>query len=121
MPLYRPTDLLLDDQGIEAGDQLAGRQRRQASSTPRVSRNMGPATASMRLFRDRGILAGLPARAEALGRALAPLQAHPHVGEIRQRGLMVGIELVRDYPAPGVDHAAAREKTLARYAVVKGG
>ena len=54
------------------------------------------ATASMRLFRDRGILAGLPARAEALGRALAPLQAHPHVGEIRRRGLMVGIELVRD-------------------------
>jgi deoxyribodipyrimidine photo-lyase len=30
-----------------------------------------------------------------------------------------GIELGRDYPAPIVDHAAAREKTLARYAVVK--
>jgi adenosylmethionine-8-amino-7-oxononanoate aminotransferase len=54
------------------------------------------ATASMRLFRDRDILAGLPAREEALSRALAPLQAHPHVGEIRRRGLMVGIELVRD-------------------------
>ncbi len=30
-----------------------------------------------------------------------------------------GIELGRDYPLPIVDHAQAREKTLARYAVVK--
>ncbi len=30
-----------------------------------------------------------------------------------------GFELGRDYPKPVVDHAAAREKTLARYAVVK--
>lgn len=34
-----------------------------------------------------------------------------------QCGLVIG----RDYPAPIVDHAAAREKTLARYAVVKKG
>jgi adenosylmethionine-8-amino-7-oxononanoate aminotransferase len=54
------------------------------------------ATASMRLFRDRKVLAGLPAREAALSRALAPLEDHPHVGEIRRRGLMVGIELVRD-------------------------
>jgi deoxyribodipyrimidine photo-lyase len=31
-----------------------------------------------------------------------------------------GIELGRDYPAPIVDHAAARAATLARYAMVKG-
>ncbi len=31
-----------------------------------------------------------------LAEALEPLAAHPHVGEIRQRGLMVGIELVAD-------------------------
>jgi adenosylmethionine-8-amino-7-oxononanoate aminotransferase len=54
------------------------------------------ATASMRLFRDRQILAGLPGKAEGLARALAPLADHPHVGEVRRRGLMVGIELVRD-------------------------
>ena len=54
------------------------------------------ATASMRLFQDRDVLAGLPAKAEALARALAPLADHPHVGEVRRRGLMVGIELVRD-------------------------
>jgi deoxyribodipyrimidine photo-lyase len=32
-----------------------------------------------------------------------------------------GIELGRDYPKPVVDHAQAREQTLARYAVVKVG
>ncbi|MFM8576099.1 MAG: FAD-binding domain-containing protein, partial [Limnohabitans sp.] len=30
-----------------------------------------------------------------------------------------GIELGKTYPRPIVDHAQAREKTLARYAVVK--
>ena len=30
-----------------------------------------------------------------------------------------GLELGRDYPRPIVDHAEAREKTLARYSVVK--
>ena len=31
----------------------------------------------------------------------------------------LGVVIGRDYPAPIVDHAAARERTLARYAVVK--
>jgi adenosylmethionine-8-amino-7-oxononanoate aminotransferase len=53
------------------------------------------ATASMRLFRER-VLPALPARVEALRRALEPLAELAHVGEVRQRGLMVGIELVRD-------------------------
>lgn len=30
-----------------------------------------------------------------------------------------GIALGRDYPLPVVDHAAAREKTLARYGILK--
>lgn len=57
------------------------------------------ATASMRLMGTRRVVDGLPAKAAALARALAPLQDHPHVGEIRQRGLMVGVELVRDRAA----------------------
>ncbi|MCA1841930.1 MAG: aminotransferase class III-fold pyridoxal phosphate-dependent enzyme, partial [Actinobacteria bacterium] len=40
--------------------------------------------------------AALPAKIAALARSLAPLTDHPHVGDIRQRGLMVGIELVAD-------------------------
>ncbi|MBK9515935.1 MAG: adenosylmethionine--8-amino-7-oxononanoate transaminase [Anaeromyxobacter sp.] len=54
------------------------------------------ATASLKLMTSRRVVEGLPSRAAALAAALAPLQAHPHVGELRQRGLMVGIELVRD-------------------------
>ncbi len=54
------------------------------------------ATASMRLFTDRRIIDGLPARIAALTRGLAPATRQEHVGEVRQRGLMVGIELVRD-------------------------
>jgi adenosylmethionine-8-amino-7-oxononanoate aminotransferase len=54
------------------------------------------AVASMRLFRERKVLERLPAQEAALARALRPLADHPHVGEIRRRGLMVGIELVRD-------------------------
>ena len=38
-----------------------------------------------------------------------------------QRQEEAGCVIGSDYPAPIVDHAQAREKTLARYAVVKGG
>jgi len=39
------------------------------------------------------------------------------MGRVEQEGL--GVVIGRDYPGPIVDHARAREKTLARYAVVK--
>ncbi len=57
------------------------------------------ATASLRLLRDRRVVEGLPAKVEALWRALAPVGDHPAVGDLRGRGLMVGIELVRDRPS----------------------
>lgn len=53
------------------------------------------ALASLRLFED-GLLDALPAKAERLARGLERLGGHPHVFEVRQRGLMVGIELAAD-------------------------
>jgi adenosylmethionine---8-amino-7-oxononanoate aminotransferase len=54
------------------------------------------ALANLDVFEQEGTIAALPAKVDALARLLAPLADHPHVGEIRQRGLMVGIELVAD-------------------------
>jgi adenosylmethionine-8-amino-7-oxononanoate aminotransferase len=52
--------------------------------------------ASMKLLREKGVMASLPGKIGALARALLPVREHPRVGDVRQRGLMVGIELVRD-------------------------
>lgn len=39
------------------------------------------------------------------------------MGRIEQEA--IGVVIGRDYPGPIVDHAEARESTLARYSVVK--
>lgn len=78
------------------------------------------AVASLGLFRERRILEALPAKVDALTRALAPVRDHPRVGEVRQRGLMVGVELVRDrrskegypYAARAGDRACAEARAL---------
>jgi len=54
------------------------------------------ASASIRLMRERKVIEGLPAKAATLARALEPAASLAHVGDVRQRGLMVGIELVDD-------------------------
>lgn len=48
---------------------------------------------SLQLLQQR-VMPGLPERVEAFAQALAPLREHAHVGDLRQRGLMVGVELV---------------------------
>lgn len=54
------------------------------------------ALASLDLFDRHDILTNVRRNADRMAQGLASLANHPHVGEIRQRGIMVGIELVRD-------------------------
>jgi adenosylmethionine-8-amino-7-oxononanoate aminotransferase len=42
------------------------------------------------------VIEGLAAKIALLTERLTNMAEHPHVGDIRQRGLMVGIELVAD-------------------------
>jgi adenosylmethionine-8-amino-7-oxononanoate aminotransferase len=58
------------------------------------------ALASLDLFAKTNLLDSLPAKIEHLAAGLAPLASHPNVFEIRQRGLMAGVELAAD---PGRD------------------
>lgn len=52
--------------------------------------------ASLRLFEDNRVLENVQVTSTRIAERLAVLRDHPHVGEVRQKGLMIGIELVRD-------------------------
>lgn len=54
------------------------------------------ALAGLDVFRDQNVLTALAPRIESVRRQLARFVGLPHVGDVRQIGLMVGIELVRD-------------------------
>jgi adenosylmethionine---8-amino-7-oxononanoate aminotransferase len=54
------------------------------------------ALASLRLLDENGVVENVRANARRIEARLGALKASPHVGEIRQKGTMVGIELVRD-------------------------
>ncbi|MBI2061216.1 MAG: adenosylmethionine--8-amino-7-oxononanoate transaminase [Nitrospirae bacterium] len=54
------------------------------------------ALASLHVFRKKQVLQSLPNKIRALHTSLITLHSSRFVGEIRQRGLMVGIELVKD-------------------------
>lgn len=52
--------------------------------------------ASLELMQRRNLVERVAQKADRLAQMLAPLGELPHVGEIRQKGFMVGIELVAD-------------------------
>ena len=51
------------------------------------------ALASLQVFKDEQVLESLPAKVEFLARCLNSLESHPHVKEVRQCGLVAGIEI----------------------------
>ena len=54
------------------------------------------ANANLQLYVEQDLPAMARSNAEVLAELLAPLRDLPHVGEVRQRGIMCGIELVAD-------------------------
>lgn len=57
------------------------------------------ALATLEVFEKEQTLARLPEKIDRLGQHLRRIGRLPHVGHVRQRGLMAGIELVRDRAA----------------------
>ena len=54
------------------------------------------ARASLRIFREDGTLERNRALAERMGARARELEDHPHVAEVRQRGMIVAIEMAQD-------------------------
>jgi len=54
------------------------------------------ALANIETIEREGLLARVDEASERLAELVAPLREHPEVGEVRQAGLMVGVELVAD-------------------------
>jgi adenosylmethionine-8-amino-7-oxononanoate aminotransferase len=54
------------------------------------------ALATLDVFEEEQTLAKLPPKIERLGEHLARISRHEHVGDVRQRGMIGAIELVRD-------------------------
>jgi adenosylmethionine-8-amino-7-oxononanoate aminotransferase len=76
------------------------------------------ALANVKLLTGGGVLAAVAEKAVRLARHLQRIAELPFVGEVRQQGLMAGIELVQDRfekrPFPAARRAGARVCQLAR-------
>ena len=54
------------------------------------------AIANIEIFEKEGTLDKLQSKIALLESLLSPLKRHPHIGEVRQKGLIAGIEMVRE-------------------------
>ena len=54
------------------------------------------ALATLDVFEEERTLERMPAKIDRLAEHLTRIAAHPHVGDVRQRGLIAGVELVED-------------------------
>jgi adenosylmethionine-8-amino-7-oxononanoate aminotransferase len=76
------------------------------------------ALASLRVFEDERTLETMVPKVARLAGRLAAFRERPHVGDVRQRGLIGAVELVADKPSktpyPWTDQVGARVCTRAR-------
>lgn len=54
------------------------------------------AIASLEIFENEDVLDSIQPKTELFKKLLSPMKDHPHIGEIRQMGLIAGIELVKE-------------------------
>jgi adenosylmethionine-8-amino-7-oxononanoate aminotransferase len=76
---------------------------------------------TLAIFRDEPVLATNRSRARTLAAALAPLADHPHVGDVRQCGMIAAVELVQDRATRmPYDWRERRGLTVYRHALSRG-
>jgi adenosylmethionine-8-amino-7-oxononanoate aminotransferase len=79
------------------------------------------ALATLELFGQSDVLAANRRLARAMREAVAPLEQHPHVGEIRQCGMILAIEMVRERSTlEGYDWRERRGMVVYRHALEHG-
>lgn len=71
------------------------------------------ALASLKLFDEHNVLANVRRLTELMQSELAPLKSHPHVVEVRQKGVMIGIELRHPDARFPVEQRVGHKVTLA--------
>jgi len=64
------------------------------------------ALANLKIFEERKVIQNLPPKIEALRKHLLELSLEPHVADMRQMGLMAGIEIMED-PKQGIPYPLA--------------
>ncbi|HTY50263.1 MAG TPA: adenosylmethionine--8-amino-7-oxononanoate transaminase [Steroidobacteraceae bacterium] len=79
------------------------------------------ARATLEIFRQDGVIERNRALAAHLGERLAPLGGHPHVAEVRQRGMIAAVELVADKAARrSYDLRERRGLAIYKHALARG-